>query len=96
MPAPTRRKGPTRLAVLAGLGIATAGFFIAIITGPQPANASTSTTGAASTSAPTVGRQLNGSNPSLASQNGQTPSVTQVPFGQSPLFTSPRLRSRGS
>lgn len=82
-----RDNSPARWAVLLASGIAAAGFFGAIINGPQPAQAGPPRAAFVQpTSAPALVQNRTGG------QRTSAPSISQAPR---PL-TAPRLRSRGS
>lgn len=89
MAASNRKKAPARWAVLIGSGLATAGFLYAIVSGPQPSQASVPPTTVVQT-APAP-RTLAGDGPSRLAR----PSSPQSGFAPSP-FAPPRLRTRGS
>ncbi len=84
-----RDNTPARWTLLLASGVAAAGFWLGIVTGPQPTQATPApTTAVQSTSAP---RQIQGQSSSgFASPSQQTQSAPQA------RIAAPRFRTRGS
>jgi len=91
-----RRKGPGRLAILLGSGMVMSAFLGAIISGPQPTDASpvpSPTAGPVpAISRPAPSRTTQRLRPQSGFSQGSRPGFSQAPA----QVMRPRLRSRGS
>ncbi len=86
MAAKKRNNGPARWAVLLAGALAAAGFWTGVVTAPQPGQTGVAQA-AAAPPAPAASQ--------VQSQNGRQRFISPS-IAQSPAFSPPRLRTRGS
>lgn len=94
MPSPQRSKAPWRWAIVAISALATAGFWGAVVNGPEPTRASPPSTPIVVQSAPTLAQMLNEDDDDAFSSDDRFASASAaMPPAQS---FQPRFRTRGS